>query len=408
MRLLFLTNYYPPHHIGGYEELCAEVAEGLRGRGHTILVLTSHRGIHQRGVSEEGVYRILHPEVDTHPLGANVSFFIGRKQRLHENLQFLRQTIADFCPDILLAWGMWNLPRQLLAHAENSGQRVVYYIADYWPTLPDAYTLHWREPARHRHTSLLKKIVGQVAIRILSREKVIPSLQFDYTICVSQAVRKQLIRLSPQFEQARVIYNGIDLRMFSDAQQSRRQLSDSLLLLYAGRLSPEKGVRTVIEALGLARHVCNTTLTILGGGDAEYRIQLQDLARQLKIADNITFRERISREEMPQALRSFDVLVAPSLWEEPLPRAVQEGMASGMVVLASRVGGIPEIIENGVNGLLFQPGNANELAQHIITLAKDKNLRISLAEQGVQTVKEKFTINRMLDELEIYLKTVAN
>jgi hypothetical protein len=91
MRSLFLSNYYPPHHLGGYEELCADVTEGLRARGHTINILTSNVG--NNTPPTPYVHRLLHPEVSNTPYGATLNFFIGRKQRLDYNLRMTAQLI---------------------------------------------------------------------------------------------------------------------------------------------------------------------------------------------------------------------------------------------------------------------------------------------------------------------------
>ncbi|HZJ24036.1 MAG TPA: glycosyltransferase family 4 protein, partial [Anaerolineales bacterium] len=102
----------------------------------------------------------------------------------------------------------------------------------------------------------------------------------------------------------------------------------------------------------------------------------------------------------------FDVLVLPSLWPEPFARVVLEGMVSGLVVIATPTGGTTEILTDGENGLLFAAGDAEDLAQKIICLATDPKLRRRLALAGQQTVIERFTKTKMMDEIESYLQEV--
>ena len=171
MKLLFLTNFYPPASRGGYEQWCQEVAEGLRNRGHDILVLTSRYGQDQDEKAEPGgIQRKLHLEMDLTPLLHSLRFFVGRVTRERANLAYLRQLIEDFAPDIVFIWGMWNLPRSLAESAEDMRPgRVVYYVADYWPTLPSQHEFYWQSPGRHWATQFPKRLLGTVARRILTR-----------------------------------------------------------------------------------------------------------------------------------------------------------------------------------------------------------------------------------------------
>ncbi|TMC57252.1 MAG: hypothetical protein E6J26_06520, partial [Chloroflexi bacterium] len=94
------------------------------------------------------VFRVLRPEVSLRPYRATLDFFVGRKRRARENLSRFAKVLDDFDPDVLMVWGMWNLSRRLLVAAESRARPpVVYYLADYWPALPDAYTLHWQAPS---------------------------------------------------------------------------------------------------------------------------------------------------------------------------------------------------------------------------------------------------------------------
>jgi glycosyltransferase involved in cell wall biosynthesis len=110
---------------------------------------------------------------------------------------------------------------------------------------------------------------------------------------------------------------------------------------------------------------------------------------------------------MPALLRQFDVLLVPSVWQEPLARMVLEGMAAGLVVIATPTGGTAEVIEDGNNGLFFTPGDGEDLARKIDSLADDPEILPRLAYAGRQTVTERFTATRMMDDIENYLRTVA-
>ena len=411
MRILFLTNAYPPLGGGGYEQLCKEVADGLKARGHEVGVVTSNYRVADIPLAEQGVYRILNHEVDLRRYRGTLGFFTNRKQRLQETLLRFQEILTNFQPDILFVWSMWNLPPELLVLAGGwPSLKIVYYLADYWPTLPDAYTLHWQETARRWYTLLPKLLLGRIALATQAQRNRTSELKFEHALCVSQAVRQRLIADGVLSTEARVVHNGIDLAPFLAAGElrPRHQPRDHLTLLYAGRIEPIKGVHTAIEAVAeLSYRGHAVTLTLVGGRDPNYLKKLHHLCERLKVSDRVEFLKPVSREQMPELMAQFDVLIFASIWPEPLARIVQEAMAVGLVVVGTDVGGMSEILIDGMNGLTFTPEDAKELAIQIERLILDANLRHQFIEAGQQTTREKFNIEHMLDQVETYLQDLV-
>lgn len=194
MRLLFLSNFYPPFHRGGYEELCQDVALKMRQHGHAISILTTHTGSRRIDKNDIPIYRLLHPEVYPGSYFSSLGFFFGRSKRINQNLTTFQEVVFSEQFDVIMVWGMWNLSRRLLEMAESWSQpKIAYYIADYWPSLPDAYTLHWSAPSSKRLTRSLKQWVGKLIINKMKYDPP-PVLKFEHTFCVSQAVRSKLIQ----------------------------------------------------------------------------------------------------------------------------------------------------------------------------------------------------------------------
>jgi glycosyltransferase involved in cell wall biosynthesis len=134
---------------------------------------------------------------------------------------------------------------------------------------------------------------------------------------------------------------------------------------------------------------------------------LRHLVTQAGLNDYVSFLGHVPAEEMPQLLRKFDVLLLPSTWPEPFSRIVLEGMISGLVVVATPTGGTTEILTDGENGLLFAPGDAEDLARKITRLMDDPELRRKLAHAGKQTVLERYTMTKMMDKIESFLQEVS-
>jgi len=412
MRILFLTNFYLVHGSGGEGQSCQQVVEGLKQRGHTTLVLTSMHGTNNVPVEAEGTYQSLYLEMDLVPLRHSITFFTKRKAREKHNLQVFERVLQQFDPDIIFIWGMWNLPNSLPAFAEATyPHKVVYRFATYWPTLPSQHEFYWRTPGRNWYSWLPKQVLGQIALAMLTKQAQQAPLTFRHAICVSAAVRDVLVEAGVPVSHARVIRTGLDLEHYlnSGKQNQPHHKDQNLNLLYAGRIYPEKGIDTVIKAMITLLHSQGKReirLSLAGSGSVEYENQLRQLVNQAGLTDYVSFLGWVQPEEMPELLRKFDVLVLPSIWPEPFARVVLEGMVSGLVVIATPTGGTTEILTDGENGLLFAAGDAEDLAQKIICLATDPKLRRRLALAGQQTVIERFTKTKMMDEIESYLQEV--
>jgi glycogen synthase len=409
MRVLFISNFFPPHHIGGYEELCEEVRDGLNRRGHEVAVLTSHHG-DWSSLGDVGlVFRSLHPEIDYEAGGILIQFLKGRRGRTSDNRVRAQQVLSRFDPEIVMVWGMWNLSRDLLSFLESrDGPPIVFYLADYWPLLPDAFTLHWQEPARRWVTRWPKRVIGLALRRWFTRDSAFSRASFDHVLCVSAAVRDHLRQNGVNFGEVRVVHNGI--RVSSRPPTTRvgnRSRSGQLRIVYAGRLSPEKGLATALGAIAtLRKEGRDVSITVAGSGTPWAERELSRLVQELGISSYASFLGRVERSRLPALLASSDVMVVPSLWADPLPRTIQEGMDAGLVVVASEVGGIPEIIEDGINGLLFTPGDANSLARQLERLQDDPQLVARLQGQGIATVRSRFKIERTIQEVDDYLSSV--
>lgn len=411
MRVLFLTNFYQVS-VGGEEQSCQQVVEGLQQRGHTTLVLTSMQGSGNVPVEQDGIYRSLYLEMDLVPLRHSVVFFTQRKSREQHNLRVLERVVQQFDPDIIFIWGMWNLHHSLAKLAEaRYPEKVVYRFASYWPTLPSQHEMYWRAPGRTWYSKFTKQLLGRLALAILSREYHKPGLTFRHAICVSAATRDALVDAGVPVSHAKIIHTGLDFQLYAhDSEQKlARDDGQALNLLYAGRLTPEKGIDTAITAMAkivVDRGQRNIKLSLAGSGSADYEQDLRDLVSQHGLNEYVSFLGWVSSAQMPELLRKFDVLLMPSIWAEPFSRVVLEGMVSGLVVIATPAGGTTEILTDGENGLLFTAGDAEELAEKIVCLAADPQLRRKLALAGQKTVADGFTNTKMMDEMESYLQEV--
>lgn len=411
MKILVVSNLFPPYIIGGYEMLCEEVSAQLVTRGHEIHVLTSDYGMNKHKVQEASVDRSLHLESDIyHYRPHQVLYYLVDKPH---NLRVVRKTLARVKPDLIFVWGMWNLSKTVAAELERvAGDKVVYYFANAWPVEPSAHCAYWEADEGGILGNSFKRICRVPLRRLLRSEWHLPNLRFEHCLCCSAATRDQILAGGVCLENAPVIYEGIDLNPFLEQANQRPPDDNStgLRLVFVGTLVQHKGPHTAIEALArlVGEHLpCDVTLTILGAGHPDYVTRLHDLVVKYDLDSKVFFHSPIPRSELPGFLGGFDVLLMPSIWEEPLARIMQDALASGLVLVATRTGGTKEILVDDENGLGFEKDNPEDLARQIRRLVQDPALRTKLRIGGVQTAREKFDLVRMVDEIEHYLETMA-
>jgi len=377
---------------------------GLKARGHTIGILTSRHEINKTPLGEVDIWRVLNLEGDLlyyQPL----HFFTRWRLEHQENSANLKRIIQAFEPDILFTWGMWAMSQDLPALAESLlPSRVVYYISDYWPSSKNIHKQFWDRAARQKFMRPPKRILGVIAQSLLNNNKR-PALKFEHVICVSNAVRDILVKAELPLHQATIIHGGTDLERFENTRK-RDFSARPLRLLYAGQLVSHKGVHTAIEAMGKLADSWDSkqaTLTIVGSGHPEYESYLRSLVDREHLHDIITFHRPVTREEMPSLMQNFDVLVFPSTYEEPFARIIQEAMLAGLVVVGTTTGGSKEIMFEDINGLTFAPEDASALTRQIRRLLADPALCLRLSLTGQQNTLGKFTLQRMIVEIEAYL-----
>ena len=164
----------------------------------------------------------------------------------------------------------------------------------------------------------------------------------------------------------------------------RCESGDPITLGFVGVIRPHKGPHVLLEALRNTKLPTRIWVQLYGdpGTDPAYSERLRELARGL----DVTFQGRFDEAEKPRIYNEMDALVVPSVWYENSPVTIHEAFAAGTPVIASELGGMGELVEYGKNGMLFEAGNAMELARCIERFAGDGGLRERL-KRGIPSVK---------------------
>jgi glycosyltransferase involved in cell wall biosynthesis len=344
-----------------------------------------------------------------------IQFFTHRRQHERENLAILRSYINRFRPEGMVVWGMWNIVRSvpILAEALMPG-RVVYYVGDYWPTLPSQFEFYWKAPAQYWYTQLPKAILGLAANYVLAQETVAKP-NFERVIFPTLFMRNELIKRGMKPGESMVIYGAADTTPYLQCDcrggcNHRAANAGKITLLYAGRIRSDKGVHIAIKALGRLVQdygFQNVELLIAGTGDRDYLTFLEYLVRRHRLEKQVTFLGGQEKEAMPALYHQADIFLFTSVWQEPFGRVLVEAMAAGVAVVGSTVGGTAEILRDNETALTYPAGDAEKLAAQVARLIESPELRQQIATAGKQVALERFDIQRMAMEIESYLEQIV-
>lgn len=213
-------------------------------------------------------------------------------------------------------------------------------------------------------------------------------------ICNADILKERMVnRLHIDSKRIDVIPNGVDADFFIDAKNNKPELP---IILFAGRLVPEKDPMSLIRAFRMVSNVFpDARLEIVGNGPLKDRLLSYISSHSLESNAELF----PGTDDIRSFYRRSCVLVLPSV-QEASPNVIIEAMACGIPVVATCVGGIPELVEHGKTGLLTQPGDHQDLAKAIIALLKDKPKRLQMGISGRENILNKFTIEKVIQQTE--------
>ena len=217
-------------------------------------------------------------------------------------------------------------------------------------------------------------------------------------ISISRAVRNVYRRTNLKSE---VIYNTIDTKIVSLSKESLRKrykLPKGFIVLYVGKLSRGKGIRYFLEA---AEKVRDVSFVIIGDGPMK-----RDVLKAGRRNSRIIYFGKMAHEKVLELYRASDVVCFPSVWAEPLGRVAIESLMLGIPCIGSNVGGIPEIIDNGINGFIVEPENSEQIAEKIKMLIADKTLREKFSRNGKEKIRKRFDAEKIIEQHEKLYKKV--
>jgi glycosyltransferase involved in cell wall biosynthesis len=232
----------------------------------------------------------------------------------------------------------------------------------------------------------------------------------DRVVAISEFIRDRVLATSRvPASRVSILTNVVDVDLF----RPDPRVVDRSGILFVGRIAAEKGVAPLIEGMAaVARQSPETVLSIVGPDQdgterGSYLRECKALAARLGLSRNVRFAGAVPNRDLPALLRRSRVLAVPSVWGEPLGVVVLEGLACGIPVVATRVGGIPELIHEGRTGLLVPPADSGALGRALLAALHDDALQEHASTCGPDSVARHHTWNAVSERLQsIYRLTL--
>jgi glycogen(starch) synthase len=379
MRLLGLMNTYPPTGRGGYAEICADVMEGLAGRGHSVTLLTCPAGGNLPVVDEVGGVAVRR----------ELNFVLGawrrpRRARLaaQQDGAVIARELAGGV-DAALVWHLRGVVKPPLRLLHDCGVPVVYMLHDRWVLYerPGSVFMPWAR-AERLATAVLRE----------------PPIASEGIVCFnSRWLRDEYARLGWHPRDHHVVPCGLPPSLIEQAMNDLVPRGTDRLL-FAGRIDPTKGLHDAVAAL--AELPAGVTLSVAGPVTRRrYAERVRALAAELGVAGRMRWLGDLARPALMDAFASHDVLVYPSREAESFGLGILEGQAAGLVAVTSASGGPREFLVSGSNCLLHGPGEPAGFAAAVRRLRDEPGLAERLRTGGRRTAAS-MPVTAVIDQVE--------
>ncbi|MFX1519240.1 MAG: glycosyltransferase family 4 protein [Promethearchaeota archaeon] len=407
MKILYASDFFWPDMIGGVEEHIYQLCEYFSRNDFEIAILT--RQIDRLSSFETlesiEIYRYrpkLHPQLSKFLIDP---YGIKKTTKLIKTIRpdiFHAQSIPFMSLAPLSAALRQNIPSLITLH---NYAHVCFFQRSYFENhicdtidetaCKNCFSSYMPLIGKYFLTPILWKLWKRslrIKREVLDRIRVITT--------PSHALKKSLARIGIPSNKVLVIPNGIDLNKFIPDLNAEDfikhfKLEKQKVILSIGRLTKEKGIRLLLKAMSIILKEIECKLVIVGNG--EEKPFLMQLVKTLKLDKHVIFAGRIPSALVPQAYSAANVVVIPSIWPDPFPYVPLEALAMKTPIVASNVGGLPEVVRHKKNGLLVKPYDVEELADAVQQILSDEQQTQQMGLEGRMIAEKEYSLSLMLE-----------
>jgi glycosyltransferase involved in cell wall biosynthesis len=382
LKILILNYEFPPYG-GGAGHAAYNLAQGLARAGHDVSVLTSSYNGQKRKeiINAVNIHRVICPRKGVHDCGLRGALFYVLFAAIE-----LRRLCRKNKYDLLHYF--FSLPTGLLSLIPGPHGKIPYVVSLRGSDVPYYDVCNAKVHIFGRILKPVTKVIWRNAGKVVALSKGL----------------KQIALLTYPNLDIDIIGNGIEADVFKPLEQGKNcDRQGKLRFITVSRLIKRKGIENIFKALAGLTEPERNQLELMIVGSGSYEKHLRDLCRDLHISDVVSFYGYCPRDKLFELYNRADVFVLPSL-SESFGMVFLEAMACGLPVIATSVGGIPELVENGVNGFLVPPDDVASIKTAIREISSNQDLREIMSLNNLRKVREYYSwdsvVRKYLDEYD--------
>lgn len=401
MRILAISNYFPPYFRGGYELSASIICQSLVQSGHTVDVITTQDApaADDRSAGFE-VHRILQDKYSLARLGELPSRFHGWAAVNAEfrngpiNRRIVERFLSGRSYDLAILFNLARVGTSLAYALASNSIPALWSFGDYWPIDRQRVGTTGKLARLNRFLWSRSAAKAELAVPITFATFNSEHLRTSFQEAGIAPAESWVVHRSCPMQDNLIPYS------FADRQHT---------FIVTSQVEHHKGIHIVLQA---AKHVHDMmphlawTVDIYGTGNDDYRSALEEYIRSAAIQDRIRFHGRKPHAEVLNAVKASIALIHPAIWHEPFGRVAIEAMACNTPLISADTGAIFEITDRS-SSLIYRKDDASELAIHMRTVLEDESVGRRLAEAGLAIHQKRFTPEVESAKLEGVLKLIA-
>ncbi len=386
--IIICSNSYPPKFVGGAEIIAHSQAKELKKSGYNVVVFAGDT------YSDKKQYKLYKEEfegIEVYRIKLESENFAN--EFINFNNKFVDEAfnkIVDrYNPSVVHCHNIIGLSLGIIDIAHNKKMKTIITLHDNWGYCYKNTILKNKESICKNFNNCeecMQYITGNnVKVPIRMRQDYFKHIlsKVDIFISPSKYLADNYIKAGFPKDKMNVIWNGIDIEKYENIE---KKSSSKLRFTFVGYLGKHKGVITMLEALTYIKNKDVIQINIVG--DGEERQTYIDFAKENNIFSNIKFWGKVPNSEIQKVYEETDVYFIASIWPENQPVSITEAFACKIPVIASNLGGNIELIEENKDGLLFEAGNARDLADKIQYFIDNRNLITSYGENAYEKINK--------------------